>query len=678
MLRFFVSILFIHVVSLVNAQVAKPKQLKYNHQNAFVDENGVIDSSRIYDLVLPTTEDYFFVRKGKNSYFLSSNGTQEINLSIQNQYLYNKSTTYYKIDKKCGILDTLGHFVTEPIFDGLSKIYGTNLFITNQGNKYGLIRHNGSLVVSCEFESIQLFENRLLKYVQNGRIGFMDLTGKILTPAVYESATNTLLGKIIVSKNWLKGVLNWQCVEVVPPMYDDLTQSLGFIYKKNQKFGILDSIGNTITSADYDQINGTGNKGYIVRKRDKIGMLSYSGVVIFPLIYDWIHQLNNSLFFVKLNGERKLVNIKNEIIYTLDPDCYDYVHFDKSLKSFLTMKGGKYGLTDTQNFEILPHIYDFISSFNDSILIVEKNRTQAFYNIYTKTLSDFAYKSITPLENGLFRFEQNNLQGLLDSNCNVLIKPKYNEINKYNNNFLLALKFSVVTKSGNDEISGFDVIHHVEENTHQNSNGSTTYTLLDKLGQEVPNTRFTSILNKSKNGWLVYHNRKSSFIGSNGDIIVPLQFDKVEELSNRFLKVYTNAKIGIWSNNKEIIPCIYDKIESYSNGLFLVLKDKKYFYLNELNQKITLSVEEAIQKLSLSTVVLKKYTGFGLPNEEKNLIRVCNLEGKWGWVDFEGHEVIPCRFELSTPFKNGRAKVKTLLFPKEIEINAKGEYILNQ
>lgn len=47
------------------------------------------------------------------------------------------------------------------------------------------------------------------------------------------------------------------------------------------------------------------------------------------------------------------------------------------------------------------------------------------------------------------------------------------------------------------------------------------------------------------------------------------------------------------------------------------------------------------------------------PDEGDNeLVLVCDVEKGWGYVDRQGHIIIPCKYEWAYPFKNGQAVVE--------------------
>ena len=92
---------------------------------------------------------------------------------------------------------------------------------------------------------------------------------------------------------------------------------------------------------------------------------------------------------------------------------------------------------------------------------------------------------------------------------------------------------------------------------------------------------------------------------------------------------------------KIIIPCIYDRTDRFMDGLALVKLNGKYGFVNKEGKEI----------ISL------KYDDAG--NFKEGLAPV-KLNNKWGYINIEGKEVIPLKFDSTFPeyFNEGLAKVK--------------------
>lgn len=65
---------------------------------------------------------------------------------------------------------------------------------------------------------------------------------------------------------------------------------------------------------------------------------------------------------------------------------------------------------------------------------------------------------------------------------------------------------------------------------------------------------------------------------------------------------------------------------------------------------------------------------FELPNNillshksySDGLLGVCDSEGKWGYIDQKGKQVIPCRYDVAGVFKGGRAVVANVTDGKTV------------
>ncbi len=75
---------------------------------------------------------------------------------------------------------------------------------------------------------------------------------------------------------------------------------------------------------------------------------------------------------------------------------------------------------------------------------------------------------------------------------------------------------------------------------------------------------------------------KMGVVKSNGDIIVPCQFNQVWNIdSEGFFRVLKKGKAGVYhESGKVIIPAEYDQIWSFNNGWAKVMQNGKLGYFN--------------------------------------------------------------------------------------------------
>lgn len=149
--------------------------------------------------------------------------------------------------------------------------------------------------------------------------------------------------------------------------------------------------------------------------------------------------------------------------------------------------------------------------------------------------------------------------------------------------------------------------------------------------------------------WIVYFNEtaKAGFCNSNGDVFIPAQFDDAKSFSEGLACVKKGGKWGFIDRTGEIaIPCAYSDVSPFKGG-------------NAIADAI---VDEDGKRKTMHCLI--DYTGKELTSfydkidyfhDDRALI-VSN--GKYGFVDREGVEVIPPVYEKALYYKDGYAEIK--------------------
>lgn len=169
--------------------------------------------------------------------------------------------------------------------------------------------------------------------MQNNKWGFVDESGKIVVPLIYDYAFDMAEGLSHVEKGGKFGYINNKGKEVVPLIYDDaalqFSEGLAVVGKKG-KYGFIDKSGNVVIPLIYDYCRDFNEGLAAVDKDKKRGFIDKTGKIIIPLIYD--ADKNADTYFITTtdftNGIAKVI------------------------------KNGKAGFIDKQGNEIIPIIYE--------------------------------------------------------------------------------------------------------------------------------------------------------------------------------------------------------------------------------------------------------------------------------------------------------------------------------
>ncbi len=180
--------------------------------------------------------------------------------------------------------------------------------------------------------------------------------------------------------------------------------------------------------------------------------------------------------------------------------------------------------------------------------------------------------------------------------------------------------------------------------------------------------------NYSEN-WIVQTDGKYGVINSQGNIIVPLIYEKITHVVNQndAIAVRLNDKFGYVYYSKEIIPFEYDEALPFKSGIARVKKDGLYHFINKKN-KILCSFEHeggwnGQEYFSDNLSIIKLNGKFGYINKKgktvikpifdsavnfKQGIALVQKEGLYGFIDKKGEIIIPIKYEILSDLNDDR------------------------
>lgn len=467
----------------------------------------------------------------------------------------------YKQDWHWGAYTLQGQVICEPIYDHIvyvahnlikvgmdGKDYESyNDYYWEDGERYdftnyneysiinwGLIDNNGNEILPLEYRAIadKLIDG-LVEIRSNKRIGYVDITGRVILEPTYKSIGKFVDGYAVVSKasyyydedgrdreRSLYGVINSQFNEIIPCVFNNIEYEV--------------ETGRFKTDVGYKTIDGryvaiVDGKELLVDKKYKYCKPFDCTCAIAVRVADG--HVNYGLIDKKSND-------------ILPPIFSRLVYIENELYKFKI--NNLYGLVSSKGNIILPNIYNGIGKFEDNLACVQVN-----------VLSDD-------------RYEQKKLYGYVDSLGNEILPPKYEFIGKRN------YKFAVVMKN---KLWGLFGIENHQLKIFPNASF---------LGPCMEN------LCKINIGGIYDKNSKKTtgglwgYVSVDGQIVIEPIYEQAYSFSDGMAAVKLNGKWGfINSEGIIIVPCEYDKVETrFENGKGKLLKDEEIFVFDKSGKQI--------------------------------------------------------------------------------------------
>lgn len=446
----------------------------------------------------------------------------------------------------------------------------------------------------------------------NGKVGCIDTSGATVVPFKYD---------------FFKGFYNGLAAVNVGGEFDEE----GYPRIKGGKWGIIDNTGKEITSLKYDYIPAI-EAGWFedlipVELNGKQGIINRKGQEITPIKYDHSELISNNLVMVSILDS--IQNLPDSLKNRRDYYWHDFV----------------YGLVG-ESGEITPIKYTSIYlPFNDGF-------TKASVSYFDHNLGHRDVKL-----------------GIIDTNGNELIPPKYSYIEDFSEGLALVhvlkgdkygyidknarefipLIYSGATSFSNGMAKVAIVGDSVSIGVYDNKEWFQPilhWGLINTSGEEIVPLKYNKIGDFSRGMAIAELNGKVGFIDSTGKEVIPLKYDFIQEsgfnswLGNRFVSVKLNKKWGfIDSTGKEVIPVKFDEVGYFSEGFVKVKLNNKWKFFNEKGNELTSLKYDSAEEF---------HEGYS----------VVELNNKYGYIDKTGKVVIPIKYDYAYNFSNGKAKVK--------------------
>ena len=505
------------------------------------------------------------------------------------------------IDGKSGVIDKQGNILINPEYDYIqipnpSKpificLYDYNSDTRDYSSK--VLNEKGEEIYTS-YNSIQAIPNNntsiqnsyqtgILKYKQDGKYGLLNINGRKITDAIYDS---------IDTLEYKDGILK---------------------VSQGDKYGLIDVNGDEIVKPEYNSISTDGyysqdtkydSAGYIISvKTDegyRYGYINSEGKQVLDTMYTNLKRITE----IKEDENVYLIAYKNGLAgllrngQTIIDNDYENIEYDSTNNILSLQKNAKQGVYDLSGNMILPIQYDSIEFMGIYINAIQ-NGERLVFDISGTIQDSNGYKSMQPVGDNKYyiTIDRNNNYGVLDANKNILIPSEYSYIE------YAFDKYFIVSQN---ELSGVlndtaTPVIPIQYNVVQNINGTN---IIQAINSE---TNISDIYNRNLEKVIAQEN---THIYIKGDYI---------EVSCENNIQYTDLD-GNVKDATEIFP---------NNTIYAKQQDGKWGYVDKNGN----TVVDYIYDL---TTNINEY-GFGAVKQN----------GKWGVVNSSGNVIKEPTYELT-------------------------------
>lgn len=335
---------------------------RYQHDDlfGFVNDKGRLMIPIRYDEVTEFYEGLSVVSQNDTVFFINKENENPFRISYSGAYHFQNGIAPVKRNGKWHFINRQGQTISRD-YDEISDLTGA-AYIVKLNGKYGALNNFGQSLIEPRFEILGDFSNGFAYYIENGKYGFVSLTGGV-HPADYD---------------WISG-------------FD--TDHIAIV-KTNQKFGLIASTGGTVLPLQYDLVARADSGIYIVVSGNYYGFYSAKEACFLSTVsYDYQvhkkpeHYTNGQLLKLQKKGQQALVNVNGSVLVPFG--TYDDISFPSGelIKAGTDVKKEmKYGYVNVRLNPIIPFKYSQASDFVDSIAIVKVKDQFALINMQGREL----------------------------------------------------------------------------------------------------------------------------------------------------------------------------------------------------------------------------------------------------------------------------------------------------
>ncbi|MFA4985244.1 MAG: WG repeat-containing protein [Candidatus Brocadiia bacterium] len=442
-------------------------------------------------------------------------------------------------------------------------------------------------ITAPEFTEAEEFRDGMAAVKENGRWGFIDLTGKIVVETDFDRVESFKNGFAAVKINGKWGLVRKNGTYLAEPIYDEEPLFAGGkgVLTLAGKDGVIDGTGKIVVPFTYDGIffgyeHWQDRDIAFTRIRDKFGFVRADGAIISPPVFDEMGLFENGYACVKKDGAWNVIDRQGLPQYDIPLD-----RAQSSGDWVLVTKDGKKGVFNTVTGAKSAIFYDDIDRRGDRPLTLTIGSKKQLMTFSDCREVGPEFDEIRWPHEGMTAFKTAGLWGFLDSGYNIAVRPAYLAVESFSNG-LAAVK--TTTGWGYVDTTGKMVIgsQYAEvkpwggEFTMVRTFVGAQVSLIDPFGESI-GSLFEAVGDFTEGLAPAKRSGKWGYIDTGGNTRVPMHFDEAGDFAFGLAPVRLAEKWGYVDHCGVLaIPAEYDSADKFREGLALVSKAGIWSFLD--------------------------------------------------------------------------------------------------
>lgn len=271
-----------------------------------------------------------------------------INCSADMHYRYKVFSPTGKI----GLIDTLGNLILDTVYTQITC--ADSIYYFSLEYKTGIMTKDFVVLFPPEHDYIRYFDKGLYLVTDYHYYGFIDKTGKPVTPVKYYGSP----GKF----------------------QDGLLMVLQVKSNQENKWGFIDSTGKEVIELKYQGLGTFQNGLALAQMNNKYGFIDKKGKVVIDCKYDYLQPFVNGLAKISRNNRFGMINTKGEEVIPCEYTILEEFSEGLAAVSKANTGGPHIGYINTKNELVIPFMYENAWPFKNGKAKVQKSGKEIYIN----------------------------------------------------------------------------------------------------------------------------------------------------------------------------------------------------------------------------------------------------------------------------------------------------------
>jgi serine/threonine protein kinase len=307
-----------------------------------------------------------------------------------------------------------------PQFD-YSRDFSEGLAAVVQDGKLGYIDTTGKFVIApqFEFDLISILRDGAYQFSEGmARIaiahewGYIDKDGDFLIQPQYEGAENFSKGLARVELDQRYGYIDNTGIFVVKPIYDSaapyFSESLANV-EIERKHGYINTAGTLVIDPQFDSADHFSEGLARITMDHKYGFIDKTGAIVIPAEFDVAHTFQQGLARVRIDERYGYIKPNGELAIPAKFD--DTFSFTEGIA--LVRNDDKYGFINRTGKVMIPLQFEDAYPFSEGLAAVKQNQRWGYVNVRGEIVITCQYEDARSFRQGLAAVQQDGKWGYL-------------------------------------------------------------------------------------------------------------------------------------------------------------------------------------------------------------------------------------------------------------------------